>query len=138
MALRADYSAETKNAYTITKHKAGYSREPVINRELFEEILRISRDSFTRTISKEEVTNLIQHNHLLLVAYDTGSMQTVGFASSHYTNDFCYLSSAAIIKSEQGKGLYQMFNRLRISDGLSNGFNTFTVTTQNPKVENGI
>jgi hypothetical protein len=137
MALRADYSTETEKTYRIAKHKAN-SGDPNINKELFEEIFRISRASFTPVISKEEVTNLIKDSALLIVAYDKDKMQPVGFASSHYTDDFCYLSSAAIIKSEQGKGLYQMFNRLRISDGLSKGFDTFTVTTQNPRVENGI
>ena len=138
MALKIDYVTETKNAYTITKRRANYTGEVGISEELFKDVVRISRDSFAPVISDEEVKNLIIGNSLLLVAYNADSMQRVGFAASYYEKNACYFSSSAIMKTEQGNGLYHMFNRLRIRDGLGNGFNTFTVTTQNPKVEKGI
>lgn len=138
MALKIDYATETKNAYKITKHRADYTGEVGISEELFKDVVRISKGAFAPVISENEIKDLIVGNSLLLVAYHTDNMQRVGFAASRYENDICYFSSAAIIKSEQCNGLYQTFNRWRISEGLGNGFSTFTVTTQNPKVERGI
>ena len=138
MALKIDYAPETKNTYKITKRKADYNGEVYISEELFKDGVRISRDSFAPVISDEEVKNLIIGNSLLLVAYNAENMQRVGFAASYYEKNACYFSSSAIMKTEQGNGLYYIFNRLRIRDGIGNGFNTFTVTTQNPKVEKGI
>jgi hypothetical protein len=138
MALKIDYVTETRNAYTITKRRANYTGEVGISEELFKDAVRISRDSFAPVISDEEVKNLIIGNSLLLVAYNAYNMQRVGFAASYYEKNACYFSSSAIMKTEQGNGLYHIFNRMRIKEGMSNGFNTFTVTTQNPKVEKGI
>ena len=138
MALKIDYATETNNVYKITKRRADYTGEVGISEELFKDVVRISKGAFAPVISEDEVKNLIVGNSLLLVAYHADNMQRVGFAASHYEKDTCYFSSAAILKSEQRNGLYQTFNRWRISEGLGNGFSTFTVTTQNPKVEKGI
>ncbi len=138
MALKINYVTETKNAYRITKRRADYTGEVGISEELFKDAIRISRDSFASVISEDEVKNLITGCSLMLVAYNTDNMQRVGFAASHYEGNTCYFSSAAIMKSEQSNGLYHIFNRWRIKEGLGNGFNIFTVTTQNPKVEKGI
>ena len=138
MALKINYATETKNAYKITKRRAGYTGEVGITEELFKDLVRVSQDSFAPAISEDEVKIMITGVSLLLLAYNADNLQRVGFATSYYEKNTCYFSSAAIINSEQSNGLYYLFNRWRIREGFGNGYNTFTVTTQNPKVEKGI
>ena len=138
MALKIGYATETKNAYKITQRRAGYTGEVGIHDELFKDLTRIARDSFAPVISDDEVKTMVTGVSLMLLAYNTDNLQRVGFATSYYEKNTCYFSSAAIMNSEQSNGLYYLLNRWRIREGLGNGYNTFTVTTQNPKVENGI
>lgn len=137
-ALKINDTGKAKNAYKITRHRAGHTGNVGISEHLFKEAVRISRDSFASVISEEEVTRLVLGKSLLLVAYDASNLKNVGFASSHYSNNICNFSSAAVVKSAQNNGIYFLFNRWRISEGLNNDLSTFTVTTQNPNVEKGI
>lgn len=124
--------------YAIAQQKAAWGRSIDINKSEIKDVMRVAKNAFTQTTSERWITSLLTANNLLLSAYRKDTEAKVGFAASEYQSDECHLVTAFIARSEQNQGIYYMFNKLRILDGLDEGFSIFTVTTQNPNVERGI
>ena len=131
-------SKESVGKYSITKHKAAWGNSVDIDKSEFKDVIRVAKNAFTTTTSERWITGLLTANNLLLSAYRRDTNAKVGFAASEYHTDECHFVTAFIARSEQSNGIYHMFNKLRISDGLDEGFSIFTVTTQNPNVERGV
>ena len=123
-------------AYSLVKYIAGYEGKIHLNDTEFKDILRVAKDAFGPFMSESEVEKVVMPNTLLWIASRDNNV--VGFTASSYKHDTIYLAAAAIVISEQRKGLYHVFNRLRIEDGLNKNFSIFTTRTQNPNVERGI
>jgi len=124
--------------YSIARQKAVWGRSVDIDKSELKDVMRVAKNAFTQTASERWITNLLTANSLLLSAYRKDTGAKVGFAASEYQSDECHLVTAFIARSEQNQGIYYMFNKLRIADGLDEGFSIFTVTTQNPNVERGL
>ena len=124
--------------YAITQQKAVWGKTVDIDRSELKDVMRVAKNAFTHTASERWITSLLTSNNLLLSACRKDTNTKVGFAASEYHTDECHLVTAFIAQSEQNNGVYYMFNKLRINDGLEEGFSIFTVTTQNPNVERGL
>jgi hypothetical protein len=131
-------SKESTEKYSITKHKAAWGRSIDLDKSEFKDAIRVAKNAFTPTASERWITGLLTANNLLLSACRKDLNVKVGFAASEYQTDECHFVTAFIARSEQSNGIYYIFNKLRISDGLDEGFSIFTVTTQNPNVERGV
>ena len=85
---------------------------------------------------EEEIRHVVLPNTELFIAYKF--KETIGFAASRHKKDEVYLAAAVISPSERGKGLYHVFNRIRIEHGLDKKLTNITTRTQNPRVERRI
>jgi hypothetical protein len=126
----------TIGIYSLVKYTSGSEGKIPLNDTEFKDILRVAKDAFGPFMSESEVEKVVIPNNLLWIASRDNTV--VGFTASSYKHDTIYLAAAAIVISEQRKGLYHTFNRLRIEDGLNKNFSIFTTRTQNPNVERGI
>ncbi len=131
-------SRESTGKYSITQQKAAWGRSIDVDKSELKDVMRVAKNAFAQTASERWITRLLTANNLLLSACRKDTKAKVGFAASEYQSDECHLVTAFIARSEQNNGIYHMFNKLRISDGLGEGFSIFTVTTQNPNVERGV
>ena len=124
--------------YAVSKRSADWLGEVTVSPELMKDLLRIAKSSFEPHVPEKNIERMVSGNSMLLIASKAQTKERIGFAGAFYDENEYYFSTAAIIRSEQGNGLYHLFNRLRIRDGINRGFRIFTVTTQNPRVEHSI
>jgi hypothetical protein len=128
--------------YAIIKRKADVDRKIRLNDlDEFEikELVRVAKEGFGPTMPEEEVREVVFPNTVLFVAYKNGN--TIGFEASDYSThqkDELYVAATAVIKVEQGKGLFTILNKLAIQDGLDEGFTNITTRTQNPNIDRSI
>lgn len=122
--------------YSITKHTADLDGKIRLNSDEFKSIVRIAKDAFGPSMSDDEVEKVVIPSTSLWIASKGGV--DIGFTAATQKQNEFYLAAAAIIKKERGKGLYSIFNRLRLNEGLDKNFSVFTTRTQNPNVERGI
>lgn len=123
--------------YKLARHVPSVDGLIHLNKNTFKELVRLTREGFGTEMPEAEIRRVVLPTTELFFAYRDS--KAVGFtAATHKTNEV-YLAAAAIIPSEQGKGLYNIFNRLRIESGIiTKGFTNITTRTQNPRVEKGI
>ena len=131
-------SVKHNGEYEITQQKAVWGKSIDMPKAELKDAIRVAKNAFTSTTSERWITNLLTANNLLLSVHRKNPNAAVGFAASEYHTDECHFVTAFIAKPERGNGIYYMLNKLRISDGLEEGFSVFTVTTQNPNVERGL
>jgi hypothetical protein len=131
-------SIECNGKYEIIKQKSAWGKSIDIDKSELKDAIRVAKNAFTNNTSDRWIARLLATNNLLLSACRKDTKTAVGFAASEYQTDECHFVTAFVAKPDRGNGIYYMLNKLRISDGLGEGFSVFTVTTQNPNVERGL
>jgi hypothetical protein len=124
------------DTYSIKKYAVEPDERIRLESNELKSVVRIAKDAFGSSMPDNEVKRVIMPNTFLWIAYKEGI--GVGFTAATQKQNEIYLAAAAIVKSERGKGLYPIFNKLRIEEGLNKNFSIFTTRTQNPNVERGI
>lgn len=122
--------------YEITKRTASADGLITLGKNAFRELVRVTREGFDKDMSEQEIREVVLPNTELFIAYKNN--KPVGFTAAKHRENEVYLAAAVIIPSERGTGLYTIFNRLRIEEGLSKGFTIISTRTQNPIVERRI
>lgn len=122
--------------YEITKRTARSDGNIHPDKNTLKELIRVAKEGFGGSMPEEEIKRTILPNTELFIAYLDNV--TVGLAASKHKDGEIYLAAVAVVQEEQGKGLFHIFTKLCIEQGLDKGLTNLTTRTQNPHIEKGI